>query len=869
MEPTVKRYSHHFIISDVDSTYQRGIDAFARRLVQTESNMDRFGNIITSKVHTFAVRHGFEMAYRFHINHLEQLTEFLASGGLRFDAGPMVDLYVPSVANFQVKDGWVPRDDQVPVVDYLSSPGLKKVVDAQTGSGKGLLHGTPVRTINGWTNVEDLTTNDMVMGETGAFHNVVGVFPQGDDLDLYEFTFADGRTIVTDESHLWEVKTQYVPSVTLSSKEILDIRDASPNKAKRMYIPLLNNLESPDNIELPIDPYFLGVLLGDGHLSETRMAVSKPDMDLHLKMARIADAYGWDYRISDITRKVNEIDGGGDCRVITGSINAKSNAENIKLYDTARELGLIGLRSETKFIPEIYMRASANQRLELVRGLLDTDGYGHGGSIEYGTTSPQLMENMKELLYSLGCIVKITEKIPTYDYRGEKRVGQLYYRFSIRTRNPANLFTLPSKVERSQNKTQYTNGLSLRIDNVRKLPHKGSTTCISVDNPTKLFVTKDYLVTHNTIMTMFALAKVKVRCALVVKPMYISRWMDVLVGKDMVFKNFGSKDVMTVRGSAQMSSIINLAREGEFNVDFVVISNRTYINYLQHYDENGPSEEYGWCRPEELWNLLGVGIRLIDEAHQDFYGCFLTDLHSHVPTSIELSGSLEPDMDFLKAMYAVMYPKALRMNTGVYKRYVDIIGLLYSLDTELPHPRTTRRGRASYSQAAYEEAIIKVPMRTRRLQEMMSFICNNYFMSERLPDHKLLVFFDTVGMCAIMADYYQELYPDLYVSKYTEEEDPSVLDEADIIIATPASAGTAVDITNLQQVHSFVMRSSTQALIQMLGRLRKLSTDTISPKYLYICTNDIITHQKYQYKMQEVFRFRAKNQEQRALPHVI
>ena len=142
-------------------------------------------------------------------------------------------------------------------------------------------------------------------------------------------------------------------------------------------------------------------------------------------------------------------------------------------------------------------------------------------------------------------------------------------------------------------------------------------------------------------------------------------------------------------------------------------------------------------------------------------------------------------------------------------------------------------------------------------------------MSERLPDHKLLVFFDTVGMCAIMADYYQELYPDLYVSKYTEEEDPSVLDEADIIIATPASAGTAVDITNLQQVHSFVMRSSTQALIQMLGRLRKLSTDTISPKYLYICTNDIITHQKYQYKMQEVFRFRAKNQEQRALPHVI
>ena len=772
MEPTVKRYSHHFIISDVDSTYQRGIDAFARRLVQTESNMDRFGNIITSKVHTFAVRHGFEMAYRFHINHLEQLTEFLASGGLRFDAGPMVDLYVPSVANFQVKDGWVPRDDQVAVVDYLSSPGLKKVVDAQTGSGKGLVHGTPVRTINGWANVENLTTNDKVMGETGEYHNVTGVFPQGNDLDLYEVMFDDGRTIVTDAVHLWQV-TSVGEVKTVSTRTLFEQYQVEFKDKPILTIPLVSNTAVQADSELPIDPYVLGTLL-------------------HKK----------------------------------------------------------------EYIPEEYLYASQKQRYDLAAGILDTGGELRYGYINYQTMSWCLKDGIVELFYSLGCHVSVTEMSVGYNLRIVVKDPQRFFRDKANKVKAGELLkTLPD--------------LELLILSVRKLPYKDSTTCISVDNPTKLFVTKDYIVTHNTIMTMFALAKVKVRCALVVKPMYISRWMDVLVGKDMVFKNFGSKDVMTVRGSAQMASIINLAREGEFNVDFVVISNRTYINYLQHYDENGPSEEYGWCRPEELWNLLGVGIRLIDEAHQDFYGCFLTDLHSHVPTSIELSGSLEPDMDFLKAMYAVMYPKALRMNTGVYKRYVDIIGLLYSLDTELPHPRTTRRGRASYSQAAYEEAIIKVPMRTRRLQEMMSFICNNYFMSERLPDHKLLVFFDTVGMCAIMADYYQELYPDLYVSKYTEEEDPSVLDEADIIIATPASAGTAVDITNLQQVHSFVMRSSTQALIQMLGRLRKLSTDTISPKYLYICTNDIITHQKYQYKMQEVFRFRAKNQEQRALPHVI
>lgn len=508
MEPIVKKYTHHFIVSGVDSVYQRGIEAYVRRLVETENNMDTFGNMHTINLRVYAVKHQFELAYRFHINHLDDLTQFLNAGGLRFNVGEIIDVYDPTPANFEVKDGWVPRADQVPVIEYLSAPGVKKVVDAQTGSGK-------------------------------------------------------------------------------------------------------------------------------------------------------------------------------------------------------------------------------------------------------------------------------------------------------------------------------------------------------------------------TIMTMFALAKAKVRCALVIKPMYISRWMDVLVGKDMVFKNFGSKNVMTVRGSAQMASIINLALAGELTPDFIIISNRTYINYIQHYDTNGPSEEYGFCKPEDLWETLGVGIRLIDEAHQDFFGCFLTDLHSHVPKTIELSGSLDPDKDFLKVMYEVMYPKALRMNTGEYKRYVDVIALLYSIDLDMGIPRTTRRGRSSYSQAAYEEAIIKVPKRCRRLQDMMHSVCENFFMSERLPDHKLLVFFDTVGMCALMADYYQELYPDLYVSKYTEEEDPEVLDEADIIIATPASAGTAVDITNLQQVHSFVMRSSTQALIQMIGRLRKLSTDEISPKYIYLCTNDILTHQKYQYKIHDVYRYRAKSQEQRSLPNVI
>lgn len=373
-----------------------------------------------------------------------------------------------------------------------------------------------------------------------------------------------------------------------------------------------------------------------------------------------------------------------------------------------------------------------------------------------------------------------------------------------------------------------------------------------------------------TVMTMFALCNINHRTALVVKPMYMERWMDVTApGKKQALKNTPAKDIMTVRGSSQLRSIILMAQEQELLSKFIIISNRTLSMYYEHYKENGPSEEYGFVKPEELWEVLDVGVRLIDEAHEHFHSCFICDLNTHVPKSIELSGTLEPDDTFMDQMYRIMYPPALRMNTGARVKHIELYALNYQLSDSPKPVKSTRRGRSSYSQAAYEENLLKQSTRKDKLIRMIHDVVETWFMSERLPGYKLLMFFDTVDACALIADYLSETYPELKTSKYTQEEDASVLDEFDIIVATPGSAGTAVDIENLQMVISFVMRSSSQALEQYIGRLRVLKTDKVRPKYIYLYTKDIPTHIRYDLKAQDVYKNIVYSSEKRILNHTL
>jgi superfamily II DNA or RNA helicase len=235
---------------------------------------------------------------------------------------------------------------------------------------------------------------------------------------------------------------------------------------------------------LPLDPYLLGCLIGDGGLSRTSVNFSSGDAELVDAVASAAPAgvgvrytgYGVDYRLT----------------------TSPQFAPN-PVTDALRRLGLMGKRSEGKFIPEEYLFASVEQRVALLQGLLDTDGHvrPRDNNVEFSTVSRRLAEGVRALVESFGGTARVREK-PT--------ARQPSYRMSIALPPDVAPFRLSRKasVYRPRSKYQPTRAI-VSIERVGREPAQ----CIAVDAPDRLYVTERFVVTHNTVQALAVLLKAK------------------------------------------------------------------------------------------------------------------------------------------------------------------------------------------------------------------------------------------------------------------------------------------------------------------------------------------------------------------------
>lgn len=430
------------------------------------------------------------------VNNLEQSTSKIDLGKLKqFNFKPLPH-----------QSGFLEYYNKIPQAYQLSGA----LINAAPGSGKGIAYGTTVRIPNGWKKIEDLQLGDTINTPNGDTAKVIGIYDHK-DLKCYRITFEDGRSCICDENHLWEVYNNQGGGnwKTIGMIDLLNeytrqkeyqIRQGVPEPMirYRLHIPLVDPTHSGDrDINLPLDPYLLGVLLGDGNIIDS-IRISKPDMDIYDEVKRIAVGYEC---ITNILHTPN--------RCFTYSVIGKDYRDN-EIQRILKYLGLYGKCSHDKFIPLEYLNSSFNQRLALIQGLMDTDGCvysssrGRGGklsrmgSIEWSTTSEQLAKGMCYLLRSIGCIVKMKERQTHYTYNGDKKPGKISYRLNIRSQIPSLLFRSRTKKDKCSDYNQYTiKGLKLRIKNIEEVPSV-PTRCITVDHPDKLYVIKDFICTHNT-----------------------------------------------------------------------------------------------------------------------------------------------------------------------------------------------------------------------------------------------------------------------------------------------------------------------------------------------------------------------------------
>ncbi|MBX3038567.1 MAG: hypothetical protein KF758_16775 [Anaerolineales bacterium] len=358
-------------------------------------------------------------------------------------------------------------------------------VQGEMGLGKANRITSRVYTPDGYKLMGEIKVGDQVINPDGGYANVIGIFPQG-VMDIYRVIFSDGSSTEVTEDHLWAVnsplrKWRRRPLQVKSLSEIMSKPLIHPTTGNyQVFIPMVKPVEFQKR-KLPVHPYLVGVLLGDGGLSGNSILLTSADQELldyvreylphPVKLKSDRTKYGW--------------------RLSVGSAKTGN-----PLLDQIRSLGLMGHRSYDKFIPEEYLYSDRDDRLALLQGLLDTDGsVARDCGVEYLTTSLELAKGVKELVQSLGGTVSANSKHPTYTYNGEKKNGRLAYRHYIKL--PSNI--APFRLSRKAN-AYHPLGKYEPHRSIVKIEHVGQdyAQCIMLDSENQLYVTDEYIVTHNT-----------------------------------------------------------------------------------------------------------------------------------------------------------------------------------------------------------------------------------------------------------------------------------------------------------------------------------------------------------------------------------
>lgn len=397
------------------------------------------------------------------------------------------------------------------------------ICQGPAGTSKAQPLTSPILTPNGWVKMGDIEIGDRVISQDGTSTIVVGVFPQGEK-DIWELIFSDGSKVECCSDHLWLTQTEndrnfrkwtktvdskrhrYAEPKEGSVKTTLDIVQSLYTKRGRVNhtIPMVSPVDF-NEVDIEIDPYLFGCLLGDGCFRH-HLGFTSTDIEV----------------INSITEILAEEDdielshrNGYDYALIT-----KNKTNKYKKY--LEELNLWNKKSKDKFIPTCYKFNSIENRISLLRGLMDTDGSisKDGMFVSYSSSSFSLKEDVKELVQSLGGIATDhTPYTPKYKHNGEIMEGQLHYRLTITMNPDINPFSLKRKMDIVLPKTKYK---PTRYIISAKLIGKKEAQCIKVDHPTHLYVTNDYIVTHNTFSACYTalalLADQKIERIILTKP---------------------------------------------------------------------------------------------------------------------------------------------------------------------------------------------------------------------------------------------------------------------------------------------------------------------------------------------------------------
>jgi phosphate starvation-inducible PhoH-like protein len=358
-----------------------------------------------------------------------------------------------------------------------------------------------VMTRTGWRTMGSLKPGDYVIGSNGRSTRVLGVYPQGPK-EVYRVTMTDGATTLACAEHLWAVRTASDKRRDKGAR-VMETQELAGNlKCFHQYryeLPMLSAPVAWPYQETPLDPYSLGLLLGDGCITDkTSPTFTSTDPELVAFLSYGLSDMGLSFRYKG---RYDHL-----LSVPTANYGKAVNP----LRQTLREMGLAGTYSATKFIPESYLYNSTEVRHAVLQGLLDTDGgpviqAGRTCRVQYTTTSERLRDDVLFLVRSLGGVAYWRRRKAEGRKPGFANGREVPYRhdaFVMDIRLPQGLepFRLSRKADLYR---EHGGGRPMRF--IKSIEPAGmeETQCISVAARDSLYVTDDFILTHNTLSNAF------------------------------------------------------------------------------------------------------------------------------------------------------------------------------------------------------------------------------------------------------------------------------------------------------------------------------------------------------------------------------
>jgi hypothetical protein len=492
------------------------------------------------------------------------------------------------------------------------------------GLGKAQPVSEHVLTPDGWVEIGSLKVGDLVIGSTGTPVCVTGVYPQGMK-PVFRVTMTDGASTRCCMQHLWHVQTPLDRSRG-GKHRVLSLEDMvgqglkygwSCDNCTKWFVPIVDAIQFSEK-SFSVHPYLLGALLANGRLGNSvqhsgpqeQRDEMLPYIPESLSYTHCASAGEWTHTIA----------------------SARAGLAN-PLIRAIKELGLQHTESHQRFVPPQYLCGSVQQRIDLLQGLMDNDGTvgKKSGQLEYNTTSEQLAHDVMDLIRSLGGSAWMSTRRTKFTYKGEVKEGRTDHR--VRMALPFCPFRMSWKKAFFKPRTKYPPAHG--IASVEPVCEE-ECVCIAVDASDHLYVTEDFILTHNTIQTMTALpagAPVVVVCPAVVKGVWkneAAKWrpdfkVTILSGRnsfrwpapgeivvtnyDVLSDDIGTPPPETIVVGDEIH-LIKAGTKSKRGARFRALSKAARESGGRSYGLTGTPL---LNRPPELWNILN-SLGLAEEA---------------------------------------------------------------------------------------------------------------------------------------------------------------------------------------------------------------------------------------------------------------